>query len=55
MKYTENAKKAIDLAKKIAKNMHYNYVGTEQILAGLLKEGSGVAAEVLLSHGVELD
>ena len=55
MKYTENAKKASELAKKIAKNMHYNYVGTEHILAGLIKEGSGVAAEVLLAHGVELD
>ena len=34
--------------------MHYNYVGTEHILAGLLKEGSGVAAEVLSANGVEL-
>ena len=34
--------------------MHYNYVGTEHILAGLLKEGSGVAAEVLIANGVEL-
>jgi len=34
--------------------MHYNYVGTEHILAGLLKEGTGVAAEVLSANGVEL-
>jgi len=34
--------------------MHYNYVGTEHILAGLLKEGSGVASEVLSTNGVEL-
>ena len=34
--------------------MHYNYVGTEHILAGLLKEGTGVAAEVLRANGVEL-
>lgn len=34
--------------------MHYNYVGTEHILAGLLKEGTGVAAEVLIANGVEL-
>ena len=34
--------------------MHYNYVGTEHILAGLLKEGTGVAAEVLTANGVEL-
>ena len=35
--------------------MNYNYVGTEHLLVGLLKEGSGVAAEVLSSNGVELD
>ena len=34
--------------------MQYNYVGTEHILAGLLKEGTGVAAEVLSANGVEL-
>ena len=34
--------------------MHYNYVGTEHILAGLVKEGSGVAYEVLTANGVEL-
>ena len=54
MKYTEKAKKAIELAKKISKSMHYNYVGTEHILTGLLKEGTGVAAEVLSANGVEL-
>ncbi|MBO5260009.1 MAG: ATP-dependent Clp protease ATP-binding subunit [Agathobacter sp.] len=35
--------------------MHYNYIGTEHILAGLLKEGTGVAAEVLNANNVELD
>ena len=54
MKYTESAKKAINMAKRLSKNMHYNYVGTEHILAGLLKEGSGVAAEVLTSADIEL-
>ena len=34
--------------------MHYNYVGTEHILAGLVKEGTGVASEVLKANGVEL-
>lgn len=34
--------------------MHYNYVGTEHILAGLIKEGTGVAFEVLSANGVEL-
>ena len=54
MKYTDKAKKALDIAKRLSKSMHYNYIGTEHILAGLLKEGSGVAAEVLLVNGVEL-
>lgn len=54
MKYTEKAKKALDIANRISRNMHYNYVGTEHILAGLRKEGSGVAAEVLAMNGVEL-
>ncbi len=54
MKYTDKAKRALDLAKRLSKSMHYNYVGTEHILAGLLKEGTGVAAEVLSANGVEL-
>ena len=54
MKFTDKAKKALDIANRLSKNMHYNYVGTEHILAGLLKEGSGVASEVLAANGVEL-
>lgn len=54
-KYTEKAKKALDIAKRLSKNMHYNFVGSEHILAGLLKEGSGVAAEVLVANNVELE
>ena len=54
MKVTDKAKKALDIANRLSKSMNYNYVGTEHILAGLLKEGSGVAAEVLNVNGVEL-
>ena len=54
MKYTDKAKRALDLANRLSKSMHCNYVGTEHVLAGLLKEGSGVAAEVLSANGVEL-
>ena len=36
--YTSKAKKAIDLAARISKKMNYSYVGTEHILAGLIKE-----------------
>ena len=53
--YTAKAKKAIDLAARISKKMNYNYVGTEHILAGLIKEGTGVAAEVLAAANVEYD
>ena len=54
LRYTDKAKRALDIANRLSKNMHYNYVGTEHILAGLIKEGSGVAAEVLTVNGVEL-
>ncbi len=54
MKYTDKAKRALDIAKRLSKSMHYNYVGTEHILAGLLKEGTGVAAVVLSANDVEL-
>ena len=54
MKVTNKAKRALDIANRLSKNMHYNYVGTEHILAGLLKEGTGVASEVLRANGVEL-
>ena len=54
MKYTDKAKRALDIANRLSKSMHYNYVGTEHILAGLVKEGTGVAAEVLNANGVEL-
>ena len=53
--YTSKAKKALDLANRLSKKMEYNYVGTEHILAGLLKEGTGVAAEVLEANKVEYD
>ncbi len=54
LKYTDKAKRALDIANRLSKSMHYNYVGTEHILAGLLKEGTGIAAEVLYANGVEL-
>lgn len=53
--YTSKAKKAIDLAARISKKMNYSYIGTEHILAGLIKEGTGVAAEILTACNVEYD
>ncbi len=53
--YTAKAKKAIDIASRMSKSLHHNYIGTEHILLGLLKENTGVAAEILRENGVELD
>ena len=53
--YTSKAKKAIDLAARISKKLDYNYVGTEHLLAGLIKEGTGVAAQVLAADNVDYD
>lgn len=54
MKVTDKAKRVLDIANRLSRSMQYNYVGTEHILAGLVKEGSGVAYEVLVANGVEL-
>lgn len=51
--YTKQAQKVIELTTKTARSMHHNYIGTEHLLLGLLKEGSGVAACVLMDAGVE--
>lgn len=53
--YTDKAKKAISYANRLSKSMGYNYVGTEHVLAGLVKEGTGVAASVLTANNVELN
>ena len=51
--YTQKAKKSLENARQISKNLHHNYVGTEHLLAGLLKEATGVAAQVLKLNNVE--
>ena len=51
--YTAKAKKALNLAEKLSLKLHQNYVGTEHLLLGLIREGTGVAACVLMSNGVE--
>ena len=53
--YTAKAKKAIDIATRISKSLHHSYIGTEHILLGLLKEGTGVASQVLADNGVAYD
>lgn len=51
--FTSKAQKALKLAEKASKSMKHNYTGTEHLLLGLLKEGTGVAANVLAENGVE--
>ena len=51
-KFTTRAKKAIETANEIAIELKHNYIGTEHILYGLVKEGNGVASKVLQSQGV---
>jgi len=53
-RFTETATKVIMLAQEEARRLGHNFVGTEQILLGLLGEGTGVAAKVLQSMGVNL-
>ncbi|MBF0253860.1 MAG: ATP-dependent Clp protease ATP-binding subunit [Candidatus Omnitrophica bacterium] len=54
-KFTERARKVILLAKQEAKRFNHDYIGTEHILLGLLREGEGVAAAVLQSLSMSLD
>ena len=54
-KFTKNARAALNGAKNASKKAKQNYIGTEHILLGLLKEGTGVAGKVLHENGVEFD
>jgi len=53
--FTPRAKKVLELSLREALQMGHNYIGTEHILLGLLREGEGVAARVLNSMGITLD
>jgi ATP-dependent Clp protease ATP-binding subunit ClpC len=52
--FTEQAKKVLSLAQEEAQRFQHNYIGTEHLLLGLVREGEGVAAKVLTNLGVEL-
>ena len=52
---TPRAKKVIEYAIEEARNLNHNYVGTEHLLLGLLREHDGVAAQVLLNLGLKLE
>ncbi|MDD5669268.1 MAG: ATP-dependent Clp protease ATP-binding subunit, partial [Candidatus Omnitrophica bacterium] len=54
-RFTERARKVIILAKEEARRFNHDYIGTEHILLGLIREGEGVAATVLEKMGVSLE
>ncbi len=53
-KFTERARKVLTLAQEEAQRFNHNYIGTEHLLLGLVREGDGVAARVLGNMGVQL-
>ena len=53
--FTERVRKVLAMAREEAARLHHEYVGTEHILLGLIREGEGVAAAVLQSLNVDLD
>src|SRR5437773_5564812 len=54
MQLTPRAKRVIDLAYEEARQLNNNYIGTEHLLLGLIREGDGLAARVLVSLGADL-
>src|ERR1044072_6646806 len=53
-RFTDRARKVMQLANQEAQRFNHEYVGTEHVLLGLIKEGSGVAANVLMNLDVDL-
>jgi predicted dehydrogenase len=53
--FTPRSKKALALAAQEAKNFQHTYIGTEHILLGLMREGDGIAAEILKSFHVDVE
>jgi Clp amino terminal domain, pathogenicity island component/UvrB/uvrC motif len=54
-RFTDRARRAVQLAEEEARMLDHNYIGTEHILLGLIREGEGVAAKALESLGISLD
>lgn len=54
-RFTERAQKVMVYAQEEAVRLNHNYIGTEHILLGLLREGEGIAAQVLKNKGVDLE
>lgn len=54
-KFTERVRKVMYLAREEAARLHHDYIGTEHLLLGILREGEGIAATVLNNLGLDLD
>ena len=54
-RFTDRARRAVELAQEEARRLNHNYIGTEHILLGLIREGEGVAARALESLGISLE
>jgi ATP-dependent Clp protease ATP-binding subunit ClpC len=54
-RFTDRARRVVELAQEEARMLNHNYIGTEHILLGLIHEGEGVAAQALESLGISLD
>ncbi|MDD5019098.1 MAG: ATP-dependent Clp protease ATP-binding subunit [Candidatus Omnitrophica bacterium] len=53
--FTPRSKKALELSAEEARSLGHNYIGTEHLLLGLIREGEGVASQVLLNLGLDLN
>lgn len=54
-RFTERAQKVMVYAQEEAMRLNHNYIGTEHLLLGLIREGEGIAAQILKKRGIELD
>jgi ATP-dependent Clp protease ATP-binding subunit ClpC len=54
-RFTDRARRVVVLAQEEARMLNHNYIGTEHILLGLIREGDGVAAKALMTLGISLD
>jgi ATP-dependent Clp protease ATP-binding subunit ClpC len=54
-RFTDRARRVVVLAQEEARMLNHNYIGSEHILLGLLREGDGVAAQVLVKLGADLN
>jgi ATP-dependent Clp protease ATP-binding subunit ClpC len=54
-RFTDRARRVVVLAQEEARTRNHSFIGTEHILLGLIREGDGVAAQVLVKLGADLD